>query len=100
MGQDQSKNSRLSAYPLELAYNITFNRIKYLGGFGLYFLKSRIEGQHLISKSNYLDFGYFLSCGYGFDIELIKLTAEMKINYIIDTEIISINPMLSISYSF
>ena len=97
--KELSHNSNLYSYPLELAYNITFQRIKFVTGFGLYFVKSRIEGDALFSVSNYLDPGYFISGGYLINLDFIALFPEIKLNYLIDTEVLSITPILSISFS-
>jgi len=62
-------------------------------------VKSRIEGDALFSVSNYLDPGYFISGGYLINLDFIALFPEIKLNYLIDTEVLSITPILSISFS-
>jgi len=96
---EDGHNSKLFCYPVELAYNLTFQRLKCLTGIGLYFVNSSIDAFDLVSESSYLDIGYFISFAYGLNIQNIKFSPELKLNYIIDTEVWTLIPLLSISYS-
>jgi len=92
----ESHNSNLSYVPIELAYNIAFDKLRIASGFGVHLINSQIDAFDIISTSNYMDFGYFASVSYGLFVGPLRVGPELKFNYLIDLELLSLTPTLSL----